>query len=68
MNRNSGIITICKKCKYCEPLTRWSDPSSYCCKQSYRSRISYVSGLTLVDKEFCTNINTDGHCPNYDKK
>lgn len=67
MNKNSGIITICKKCKYCE-VTRWSDPSSYYCLQTYRSRMDYVSGLTVVDKELCRNKNIDGHCPYYDKE
>ena len=66
MNKNFGIITICKKCKHCDPL-RWSDPFSYYCKQSYRSRMDYVSGLTVIDKELCKNRNTDGHCPDYNK-
>lgn len=67
MNKNSGIITICKRCKYSEPATRWSDPSSYYCKQSYRPRTDYVTGLTVIDKEFCKDINIDGHCPQYEK-
>ena len=66
MNKNSGIITICKKCKYCDPI-QWANSSSYYCKQSYRSRINYLTGLTVIDKEFCNSINTDGHCPHYDK-
>lgn len=68
MNKNTNIITICKKCAHCEPSLTWSDPSTYWCNKISRTRLDWVSGKTVINKKYCKDVNIDGHCPLYGKK
>jgi len=63
--------TICARCVhvYKGQNNAWAvAPHTWECKANAQQiGFCYVSGLEVMDFEFCRNINTDGECKDYEE-
>ena len=66
-NIEKGMVkSVCAKCQYA-PAARDSDGYTWRCQRS-REVINYVTGVTFMVLDKCTDKNSNGQCQDFVKR